>query len=169
MAIDFDWLEDLKRYPDKRPFLKEQSLWAVWVYRFGKRVDLMAPGIIQKINLVIYQLLFKLVETVTGISIYKSVQIGAGLRIWHFGNIFIHSQVVIGKNCTLRQGITLGNRVEGGAVPILGDNVDLGAYAQVLGGVRIGNNCKVGAMSLVISDVPDNATAVGIPARIIKD
>jgi serine O-acetyltransferase len=52
-------------------------------------------------------------------------------------------------------------------VPVIGDNVELGAYAQVLGGIRIGNDCKIGAMSVVLCDVPDGATAVGIPARII--
>lgn len=52
-------------------------------------------------------------------------------------------------------------------MPTLGDNVEVGAYAQILGGVSIGNNCKIGAMSLVLTDVPDGATAVGVPARII--
>lgn len=73
----------------------------------------------------------------------------------------------MGSNCTLRQGITIGNRHEGGAVPVIGDNVDFGAYAQVLGKVRIGNDCKIGAMSVVLCNVPDGATAIGVPARII--
>jgi serine O-acetyltransferase len=89
------------------------------------------------------------------------------LRIWHFGNIFIHPASVIGSDCTLRQGVTIGNRHDGGDAPVIGNNVAFGAYAQILGSVRIGNNCKIGAMSLVICDVPDNATAVGVPARII--
>ncbi|HCE07750.1 MAG TPA: serine acetyltransferase, partial [Oxalobacteraceae bacterium] len=71
------------------------------------------------------------------------------------------------SNCTLRQGVTIGNRQEGGPVPVLGDEVELGAYAQVLGGIRIGHGCKIGAMAVVLCDVPDGATAVGAPARII--
>jgi len=67
----------------------------------------------------------------------------------------------------MRQGVTIGNRREGGPVPVIGDNVEFGAYAQVLGGVRVGDNCRIGAMSVVLSDVPDGATAVGAPARII--
>ena len=67
----------------------------------------------------------------------------------------------------LRQGVTIGNRVADGAVPVIGDDVDFGAYAQVLGGVRIGNGCHIGAMSVVLCDVPDGATAVGVPARVI--
>ncbi len=74
---------------------------------------------------------------------------------------------MIGSNCTLRQGVTIGNRHAGGAVPVLGNDVDLGAYAQVLGGIRIGNRCKIGAMAVVLCDMPDGATAVGVPAKII--
>jgi len=74
---------------------------------------------------------------------------------------------VIGSNCTLRQGVTIGNRTEGGAVPVIEDDVEFGAYAQVLGGIRLGNGCKIGAMSVVLQDVPPGATAVGIPARVI--
>ena len=70
-------------------------------------------------------------------------------------------------NCVLRHGVTIGNRVDGGPVPVLEDNVDLGAYAQILGGVRIGRGARIGAMSVVLSDVPADATAVGAPARVI--
>jgi len=94
--------------------------------------------------------------------------LGEACRIWHFGNIFIHPNVVIGANCTLRQGVTIGNRHPDAPVPRIGDNVDFGAYAQILGGVKIGNNCKIGALSVVLSDVPDGATAVGIPARVVE-
>jgi serine O-acetyltransferase len=92
----------------------------------------------------VYWLLFRVVETLTGISLPKPASIGPGLRIWHFGN-----------------------RSEHGPVPSIGDNVDFGAYAQVLGGVRIGHGCRIGTMSVVLDDVPDGATAVGSPARII--
>jgi serine O-acetyltransferase len=94
-------------------------------------------------------------------------RIGPGLRIYHFGNIFIHSATIIGRNCTLRQGVTIGNRLPDGPAPVLGDDVELGAYAQVLGDVRIGNGAKIGAMTVVLCDVPAGATAIGIPARIV--
>ncbi len=166
--MDHDLKADLLRCNAKHPFFKEQSVWAIWVYRFGRRVDLQAAGYKKKILTKIYWLLFRVVETITGISLPKSAVIGPGLRIWHFGGIFIHPDAIIGANCTLRQGVTIGNRVENGPLPVIGSNVDIGAYAQMLGGIKIGDNCKIGAMSLVISDVPDNATAVGIPARIIS-
>lgn len=164
---DSDWIADQKCYGGKRLFLREQSIWAIWVYRFGRRVDGSKDGIKKKIFTILYWLLFRLSETVVGISLPKSALIGPGLRIWHFGGIFIHPNVIIGSNCTLRQGVTIGNRYAGGGVPTIGNDVELGAYAQVLGGVKIGNGCKVGAMSVVLKDIPDGATAVGIPAKII--
>jgi len=168
LVPDPDWRADLRRYPAPRPFLKEQSIWAVWVYRFGRRVDRLPYGLRRRLLTALYWPLFRLVETLLGISLPKAAVIGPGLRIWHFGNIFIHPEARIGAHCTLRHGVTIGNRVEGGGVPVIGDNVELGAYAQVLGGVRIGNDCRIGAMSLVLSDVPDGCTAVGVPARIIR-
>ncbi|MGZ5819211.1 MAG: serine O-acetyltransferase [Burkholderiaceae bacterium] len=167
MSQDADWMADLARHGGARSFLREQSIWAIWTYRFGRRIDQRPAGLLKRVLTSWYWLLFRLVETSVGISLPKSVQIGPGLRIWHFGGIFIHPDTVIGANCTLRQGVTIGNRVEDGPVPVLGNDVELGAYAQVLGGVRLGNGCKIGAMSVVLCDVPDGATAVGAPARII--
>jgi|SRR5450830_789532 len=168
MINDKLWQADLARYATKRPFLKEQSIWAIWVYRFGRRVDQRNSGFIKNLLTAIYWFLFRIIETLTVTSIPKSAVIGPGLRIWHFGGIFIHANAVIGENCTLRQGVTIGNRGESDMVPVIGHNVDIGAYAQILGNVRIGDNCKIGAMSVVLQSVPDGATAVGIPARIIK-
>jgi serine O-acetyltransferase len=164
---DPDWQADLARYP-RRPWLKEHSIWAIGVYRFGRRIDRRRPGLRRELLERIYWLVFRLVETATGISIPKSVRIGPGLKIWHFGNVIVHADSVIGANCTLRHGVTIGNREEGGPVPVLEDDVELGAYAQLLGGIRVGRSAKVGAMSVVLRDVPAGATAVGIPARIIE-
>lgn len=163
---DPDWEADLARYP-RRPWLKEQSIWAIAVYRFGRRVDARAPGLRRRILEKVYWLAFRVVETATGISLPKSARIGPGLRIWHFGNIFVHADCVIGSGCTIRQGVTVGNTGEDGRAPVLEDDVELGAYAQVLGEVRVGRGAKVGALSLVLRDVPPGAIAVGVPARIM--
>lgn len=163
-----DWKCDLARYGLRRPFLKEQSIWAVWLYRHGRRLDQRSPGPVKKCGTILYWLAFRLVETITGVSLPKSAVIGPGLRVWHFGNIFIHPDCIIGANCTVRQGVTIGNRHVDGPVPVLGDNVELGAYSQILGGIKIGNNCRIGAMSVVLQDMPDGSTAVGAPARLIE-
>ncbi|MNR97100.1 Serine acetyltransferase [compost metagenome] len=167
--MDKDWSADLERYGLARPFLKEQSIWAVWTYRLGRRIDERAAGFRKSVLTAVYWPWFRLVETVVGISLPKSALIGGGLRIWHFGGIFIHPEAQIGRNCTLRQGVTIGNRNADGEVPVIGDDVEFGAYAQVLGGVRIGHGCRIGALSVVLHDVPDGATAVGVPARIVKN
>jgi serine O-acetyltransferase len=166
-AHDPAWQADLARVGVSRALLKEQSLWAIWVYRFGRRVDRRSAGVRRYILLRIYWLLFRLVETVTGISLPKSCVIGKGLRIWHFGGVFINADAMLGENCTLRHGVTIGNREEGGGSPVLGNNVELGAYAQILGDIRIGNDCKIGAMALVLTDIPPGSTAVGQPARVV--
>jgi len=166
-ADDPAWQADLARVGKQRAWLKEQSLWAIWVYRFGRRVDLRPPGLIKSTYLFVYWFMFRLVETVTGISLPKSCVIGKGLRIWHFGCVFINPDAIIGDYCTMRQGVTIGNRHDDGGSPVLGDEVDLGAYAQILGEVRVGNRCRIGAMAVVLTNIPDGATAVGQPARII--
>lgn len=163
---DPDFQADLKRYPP-RPWLREQSIWAIALYRFGRRVDRRRSGPVKWLLSKEYWLVFRILETLTGISIPKSAVIGPGLRIYHFGNIFIHAQATLGSGCTLRQGVTVGNRVEGGPVPVIEDNVDFGAYAQVLGHIRVGQGARIGAMSVVLTDVPAHATAVGVPARIL--
>ena len=164
---DADWQADLARCGGPAALRREQSLWALRVYRYGRRVDAMPEGVARRWHTRAYWLAFRAVETLTGISLPKECRIGPGLRIWHFGNVFVHPQTVIGARCTLRQGVTLGNRVADGPCPVLEDGVELGAYAQVLGGVRLGAGCKVGAMSVVLRDVPPGATAVGNPARIV--
>ena len=162
-----DWAADLARNGGRRALRRSQALWAIRVYRFGRAVDARPAGFGRRWRTSLYWLLFRWVETLTGISLPKECRVGAGLRIWHFGGIFINPATVIGANCTLRQGVTLGNRVDDGPCPVLEDGVELGAYAQVLGGVRLGAGCKVGAMAVALRAVPPGATAVGNPARIL--
>lgn len=167
MSADLDWAADLARCSARRPLLQEHSLWAIGLYRLGRRLDQRPHGLATTLLTRAYWPLFRLVETVTGVSLPKAARIGAGLRIWHFGGVFLHPQVSLGARCTLRQGVTIGNRIEGGAVPTLGDDVDVGAYAQLLGGIHIGSGSRIGAMAVVLCDVPEGATAVGAPARIV--
>jgi serine O-acetyltransferase len=164
---DPDWISDLFRVGSKRAMLKEQSLWAIWTYRFGRRVVNLPQGLKRRILLRLYWVLFRLTETIFGISLPISAEIGPGLRIWHFGGIFVHERARIGSNCTLRQGVTIGNRRDEDRAPVLGDYVEIGAYAQILGPIRIGNRCRIGAHAVLLADMPDDSTAVGPSARII--
>jgi serine O-acetyltransferase len=160
------WRADLERYPS-RPFLREQSVWAVAVLRFGQWNDARSAGPSRWLADRAYWAAFRVVETVTGVSFTKATTIGGGLRVHHFGGVFVNEAAVIGARCTLRQGVTIGALEAGGPAPTLGDDVELGAYAQVLGGVTIGDGARIGAMSVVLGDVPAGATAVGIPARVL--
>ena len=98
-----------------------------------------------------------------------SVDAGEGLYIAHFGGVIINGGVSIGKYCKISHDVTLGTKGagRGNDVPILGDNVYIGAGAKILGNVRIGDNVIVGANAVVIKDVPDNVIVTGIPAKII--
>jgi serine O-acetyltransferase len=105
-----------------------------------------------------------------GISIGHRTRIGSGLYIGHFGGIIVNIGAVIGKNCNLSQGVTIGqaNRGARRGVPVIGDNVFIGPGAVVLGKITIGNNVAIGANSVVTRDVPDGAVVVGAPAQIIS-
>ena len=84
----------------------------------------------------------------------------------HLNGIIISHFAEIGKNCTIYQQVTIAQD-ENDKAAIIGDNVVIGAGAKIIGNVRIGNNVKIGANAVVVKDVPDNSTAVGVPARII--
>jgi serine O-acetyltransferase len=158
------WRSDRRRY-GRRPWLREQSIYAVALYRFGRWADTTSA---RPLLNSLYWVAYFVLETITGISISKLVDIGPGLRIHHFGPVVVHPQVRIGANCTLRHGVTIGNRVEGGPVPVVEDDVEFGAYAQAFGGIRIGRGARIGAMSVVLHDVPAGATVVGSPARVVN-
>ena len=100
----------------------------------------------------------------------RNTKIGEGFYIGHFSGIVISSAAVIGKNCNISQGVTIGisGKGEDRGCPIIGDNVYIGAGAKVIGRITIGNNVAIGANAVVTKDVPDNAVVVGIPAKIIS-
>ncbi len=106
----------------------------------------------------------------TGIEIHPGATIGKGLFIDHGMGVVIGETTVIGDNCTLYQGVTLGGtgKDRGKRHPTLGNNVTVGAGAKVLGPFRVGDNAKIAAGAVVLKEVPANATAVGVPARVVK-
>jgi serine O-acetyltransferase len=105
---------------------------------------------------------------VTGIEIHPGAKIGKGLFIDHGMGVVIGETSEIGDNVTLYHGVTLGGtgKENGKRHPTVGNNVIIGAGAKVLGPIYVGNNAKIGASAVVLKDVPANATAVGVPARL---
>lgn len=160
--------KDIKRYnePDSRFHWEEISLISVVLFRIGKSIRAIRIGLLRAFLNILFVPIYIFFSLITGIQIPRGCTIGPGLRIYHFGCIVLNPMTVIGKNCTLRHGVTVGNRQTVDDVPVIGDHVDIGAGAKILGKIRIGNNVSIGANAVVITDVPDNYIAVGVPARI---
>lgn len=106
----------------------------------------------------------------TGIEIHPGAVIGKGLFIDHGMGVVIGETAVIGDNCLLYQGVTLGGtgKDKGKRHPTLGNNVLVGAGAKVLGPFTVGNNVKIAANAVVLNAIPDDCTAVGVPARVVR-
>lgn len=106
----------------------------------------------------------------TGIEIHPGARIGKGLFIDHGNGVIIGETTVIGDNVTLYQGVTLGGtgKEHGKRHPTVGNNVMISAGAKVLGSFSIGDNSKIGAGSVVLSEVPPNSTVVGVPGRVVR-
>lgn len=106
----------------------------------------------------------------TGIEIHPGAQIGKGFFIDHGNGVIIGETTIIGDNCTLYQGVTLGGtgKEHGKRHPTLGNNVMVGAGAKILGSCTIGDNSKIGAGSVVLSEVPAGSTVVGVPGRVVR-
>lgn len=109
-----------------------------------------------------------LIRLIHNSAVFSETKIGKG-TIFGYGGIavVIHKNTTIGNDCIIGSCVTIGGR-EGSDVPVIGDNVYIATGAKILGGIRIGNNVKIGANAVVLIDIPDNKTAVGIPARIIN-
>ncbi len=145
-----------------------QGFWVMLVYRFGRWRYGIKPAILRKPLSLIYKILFKGIQVITGIELPCEVQVGGNFRIDHFGDIIVSGYARFGDNCILRNGVTVGlKNIEEKAAPQIGNNVSIGAGAKVLGPITIGNDVEIGANAVVICSVPDHAIAVGIPARII--
>ena len=112
----------------------------------------------------------QLAKFLTGIEIHPGATIGKGLFIDHGSGVVIGETAVVGDNCTIYQGVTLGGtgKQTGKRHPTLGDNVMVGAGAKLLGNFTVGSGSRIAAGAVVLADVPENATAVGVPAKVVR-
>ena len=144
-----------------------QGFWAMLVYRFGRWRYGVRPAPLRKLFSLVYKLLYKFVQILTGIELPCEVPLGKGFVIEHSGGIVVSGFASFGDHCRIRNGVVIGlARTEEPCAPQLGDNVDVGAGAKLLGNIRIGNHVRIGANAVVVTDVPDNCIAVGVPAVI---
>jgi serine O-acetyltransferase len=144
-----------------------QGFWVMTVYRFGRWRYSVKPALLRKLLSALYHVLFKGVQILTGIELPCEVEIGRGFRIDHFGGIVISGYAKFGDNCRIRNGVVVGlAKVDDPCAPVLGNDVEIGAGAKVLGRIRIGDRVRIGANAVVITDVPDDSIAVGVPAVV---
>ena len=143
---------------------------AVAVLRFGVWRMKIQSKFLRAPFSIFYRMLYRKVRNNYGIEIPYTVQLGRRVVIEHQGAIVIHGDCWIGDDSIIRQGVTLGNRYLDRPfdAPKLGRCVNVGAGAKIFGNVSIGNGANIGANAVVLCDVPTGATAVGIPAKIIK-
>lgn len=144
------------------------GFWALVVYRFGNWRYTLKPRFVRMPFSFLYKLLKFAADSFCGIELPCEAVIGDGFCIEHTGGIVVSGDAVFGKDCVIRNGVTVGlrHRHQRGS-PVIGDRVDIGAGAKLLGPIRIGNDVAIGANAVVLCDVPDGCIAVGIPARVI--
>jgi serine O-acetyltransferase len=155
----------LKRF---RLILLTEGLWAIGMYRFGQYLYFEAPSAVRALLRIPYEIARKVLELIVDIHLWPDTQIGPGLYIAHYGGIWINPRVTLGSNCNLAHGVTIGAPTTAAGAPVLGDCVWIGAGAVITGRIRIGSGAVIGANSLVVANLPENAVAIGVPARVLS-
>ena len=118
----------------------------------------------------IARIISNILRTLTGIEIHPAAKIQQGFFIDHGMGVVIGETTEIGNNVTIYQGVTLGgvSIKKGKRHPTIGNNVVIGSGAQIIGPIKVGNNARIAANAVVVKDVPDNATMIGIPAKAVQ-
>lgn len=140
---------------------------ALAFHRFGNWRMTVPSKILRSSLSIIYRFLYRKARNIYGIELPYTTQIGRGVIIEHQHGIVIHGNAVIGDNCIIRQGVTVGNRYMNRPTeaPIIGNNVNIGAGATLLGKITIGDNTNIGANAVVIHDIEKNGLYVGFPKK----
>jgi serine O-acetyltransferase len=170
MSLLFRIRDDIRSVKERDPAARTQlevllcypGLWAVWIHRishwlWGKKLRLLA------------RMLSQVARFYTGVDIHPGALLGRRLFIDHATGVVIGETAIVGSDVTMYQGVTLGGTGKGHGKrhPTVCDGVFIGNNANILGNVTVGENSRVGAGSVVLSDVPPNSTVVGVPAHIV--
>ncbi len=164
---------DIARYRAKGSGGKElwlnAAVWAIAFYRLGNWLNVARPPWPIRIPMKLFSFVGnKYFEFFVEMCISPQATIGEGLYIGHIGGIHINPQAVIGKNCDIAHRVTIGASAMGRqGAPVIGDDVYIGTGATIAGKIRIGNGAKIAANTLVITNVPEGATVMGVPGRIV--
>ncbi|WP_146401705.1 serine O-acetyltransferase [Pseudobythopirellula maris] len=160
------WREDLRAHDG---LALEQGFWALAVHRFGNWRMGIRSKLLRAPFSIAYKLLYRVVEWTCGVSLPYTVKVGRRVRIWHHGGMILHAET-IGDDVMIRQNTTFGvvRTNHNFELPVICDGADIGVGAVILGAVRVGKNAVIGANAVVLNDVPDDAVAVGVPAKVVK-
>ena len=139
------------------------GLWAVWIHR-------ISHGLWRRKLRLLARVLSQVARLFTGVDIHPGALLGRRLFIDHATGVVIGETAIVGSDVTMYQGVTLGGtgKQHGKRHPTICDNVFIGNNANILGNVTVGENSRVGAGSVVLTDVPPNSTVVGVPAHIVN-
>jgi serine O-acetyltransferase len=167
LLSNLHFIEDLRV---AREGLLSLGFWALQIYRFGYLRYGFRSKLVRSLIGAAHLLLAKAAEIVCGVTIGGSAKIGRRLIIEHSGTIVIHGNCVIGDDCIIRQGVTIGNRRLDRPLeaPRIGNRVNVGAGAKILGNVTVGDDVEIGANAVVVKDIPAGAVVVGIPGKVIR-
>ena len=147
--------------------LKRQGLWVMLVYRFGRWRYRIKSRWLRLPFSILYKFFKLLSQVMTGIDLPCEATVGRRFLIEHFSDIIISGDAVFGDDCIIRNGVTVGLlRSNERGSPVIGNRVDIGTGAKVLGRITIGDDVKIGANAVVTKDVPARHIAVGVPAQI---
>ncbi len=163
--------ETLKAYRENDPAAK--SSWEVLFLYHGLRATIyyrIAHWLYLHKRTFLARFLSQRAKRTTGVEIHPAAQIGRRLVIDHGEGVVIGETVVIGDDCLIYQGATLGGTgiTTGKRHPTLGNNVMVGSGAKVLGPITVGNHVRIAANAVVLQDVPDNSTVVGVPGHVVR-
>jgi serine O-acetyltransferase len=165
--------EDIARYKSMghkgKMLWLNPAIWAITIYRFGNWLYTTNPFVLVRVPLkVVYFFAYMFSEVVMEMCLDPQATIGGGLYISHIGGIHINPQAIVGSNCDIAHRVTIGASAMGRqGSPVLGDKVYIGTGATLVGKIKVGNGVKIAANTLVMTNIPDGATVMGVPGRII--
>ena len=148
--------------------VRDLGFWAVACHRCGRRVADSEHTVVRVLGSRAYGLAALALDVAAGLQGHREATIGEDLHLVHGWNIKIHPDAILGARVGIMHDVTIGTTPDLDGVPVIGDDVFIGAGARILGPVTIGAGARVGANSVVITDVPRGATAVGVPARVLR-
>ncbi len=165
--------QDMARYRERgyagKGLWLNPAVWSIACYRLGHWVYVERPNVVVRLPLKAVSFVFTLFCVVfMEMDIDPQAEIGGGLYIGHIGGVHINPGAVLGRNCDVAHRVTIGASAMGRkGLPVLGDDVYIGTGATLVGKIKIGSGAKIAANTLVMTNVPEGATVMGVPGRIV--